>query len=109
MVMLLPLEKTFSLCAVCREHHNATIARCLEEQAAWVDLKCTLSLWGARENHLAGRLLSLLEVPLWTEVTVRVDMSFRDTQTSYRGHFDSLVFVVVFTPQSSRDDNISVC
>lgn len=88
---------------------NATIARCLEEQAPWVDLKCTLSLWGVRENHLAGRLLCLLEEPLWTEVTVRVDMSFRNTQTNYRGHFDFFVFVMVFTPSSSRDDNISVC
>lgn len=94
---------------MCRECHNATIARCLEEQAPWVDLKCTLSLWGVRENHLAGRLLSLLEVPLWTKVAVRVEMSFRDTQTSYRGHFDSFVFVVVFTPSSCCDDNIPVC
>lgn len=85
------------------------IARCLEEKAPWVDLKCTLSLWGVSENHLVGRLLSLLEVPLWTEVAVRVDMSFGDTQTHYRGHSDSFLFVVVFSPSSSRNDNISVC
>lgn len=107
--MLFPLEKTFSLCAGVEGKPQSWIARCLEEKAPWVDLKCTLSLWGVRENHLARRLLSLLEVPLWKEVAVRLDMSFGDTQTHYRGHSDSFLFVVVFTPSSSRNDNISVC